>query len=171
MWSVSHCARECGQRSGNTQRGGDLGGACVDPRNDQIIDELDPADRAAGVDAIAITRRLRAQLRVVVPDRFKGITRPPRPTLHLRPHDSSGRGEVTIAGRRLDSQVKHERVIATVDARLAAGQELSVAGIGRQAAHARAFELEEALADAREELEAVREINRELLAGQNRSRP
>jgi hypothetical protein len=29
--------------------------------------------------------------------------------------------------------------------------------------------LEETLADAREELEAVREINRELLAGQNRS--
>ncbi len=177
------------------------------------------------------------------------------------------RGEAMIAGRRLDSQVKHQRVIATVDARLAAGRELSVAGIARQAgvsrkfiyahpelraeieqrasrsattgatggvadarvtiaslqadaanvkaqnsrlreqlrtlehrlsltlgrdiaseidptgyespdqlrgqleaAQARAFELEEALADAREELEAVREINRELLAGQNRSR-
>ena len=34
---------------------------------------------------------------------------------------------------------------------------------------ARVFELEETLADAREELEAVREINRELLAAQNRS--
>jgi chromosome segregation ATPase len=180
----------------------------------------------------------------------------------------SGRGEAMIAGRRLDSQLKHDRVIATVDARLAAGHELSVAAIARQAgvsrkfiyahpdlraqieqhasrsatagaagvaadarvtiaslqadaanakaqngrlreqlrslehrlsvtlgrevadeidpagyepadqlraqleaAHARAFELEEQLADAREELEAVREINRELLAGQNRSRP
>ena len=31
------------------------------------------------------------------------------------------------------------------------------------------FELEETLADAQEELEAVREINRELLAEQNRS--
>jgi len=31
------------------------------------------------------------------------------------------------------------------------------------------FELEEALADAREELEAVREINRELIATTNRS--
>jgi len=168
---------------------------------------------------------------------------------------------------RLDSQLKHERVIATVDARLTAGQELSVAAIARQAgvsrkfiyahpdlraqieqrasrsatagatgavadgrvtiaslraeaanakaqnsrlreqlrslerrlsatlgreiasqidpegyehpdqlraqlddAHARVFELEEALADAQEELEAVREINRELLAVQNRPR-
>jgi chromosome segregation ATPase len=173
-----------------------------------------------------------------------------------------------IAGRRLDSQIKHQRVLATVEARLTAGHELSIAGIARQAgvsrkfiyahpelraqieqrarqsamavaggavadgrvtiaslradaanakaqnarlreqlrsleqrlsvtlgrevaseidpaghqppdqlrgqldaAHARAFELEEALADAREELEAVREINRELLAGQNRTRP
>lgn len=38
-----------------------------------------------------------------------------------------------IAGRRLDSQHKHQRVIATVDARLATGHELSVAGIARQA--------------------------------------
>lgn len=178
----------------------------------------------------------------------------------------TGRGEAMIAGRRLDSQVKHQRVIATVDARLAAGRELSVAGIARQAgvsrkfiyahpdlrarieeraeqanraatatavadgrvtiaslradaanakaqnhrlreqlraqeqrlsmllgqqiaseidpagyepadqlrsqlktAEARMFELEEALADSREELDAVREINRELLTGQNRS--
>lgn len=35
-------------------------------------------------------------------------------------------------------------------------------------AHAHAFEVEEALADAREELDAVREINRELLADRNR---
>jgi hypothetical protein len=180
----------------------------------------------------------------------------------------TGRGEAMIAERRLDSQVKHQRVIATVDARLAAGHELSIAGIARQAgvsrkfiyahpelraqieqrasrsatavaggavadgrvtiaslradaanakaqntrlrqqlrsleqrlsvtlgrevaseidpagyepadqlraqlgaAHVRAFELQEALADALEELEAVREINRELLAGQNRARP
>ncbi len=177
------------------------------------------------------------------------------------------RGEAMVARRRLDSQLKHERVIATVDARLTAGQELSVAAIARQAggspkfiytrqdlraqieqrasrsattaasgavadgrvriaslradaanakaqnsrlreqlrslerrlsamqgreivsqidpvgyehpdqvhaqldaAHARVFELGEALADAREELEAVREINRELLAGRNRPR-
>jgi chromosome segregation ATPase len=38
-----------------------------------------------------------------------------------------------------------------------------------QAAQARMFELEEALADSREELDAAREINRELLAAQNRS--
>ena len=178
----------------------------------------------------------------------------------------TARGEAMIVQRRLDSQLKHHRVIATADARLAAGQELSVAGIARQAgvsrkfiyahpelraqieqrasrlattgaagavadarvtiaslradaanakaqnsrlreqrrslerrlsaalgreiasqidpagyehpdqlraqvdaARVRAFELEEALADAREELEAVREINRELLATQNRS--
>lgn len=37
-----------------------------------------------------------------------------------------------------------------------------------EAAQANAFELGEALADAREELEAVREINRELLADRNR---
>jgi len=178
----------------------------------------------------------------------------------------SAQGEAMIAQRRLDSQLKHRRVIAAVDARLATGHELSVAGLARHAgvsrkfiyahpelraqieqraqqaaeagkakaiadgrvtiaslradaananaqnrrlreqmrgleqrlsamlgrqiaseidpagyeppeqlrarlegAQARVFELEEALADAQQELEAVREINRELLAGQNRS--
>jgi chromosome segregation ATPase len=178
----------------------------------------------------------------------------------------SGRGEAMVAQRRLDSQLKHQRVIAAVDAHLAAGRDLSVAALARHAgvsrkfiyahpdlrarieqraeqanqagtaravanggvtitslradaanakaqigrlreqvraleqrlstmlgrevageidpagyeppdqlraqlktAQARVFELEETLADAREELEAVREINRELLAGQNRS--
>jgi chromosome segregation ATPase len=170
-----------------------------------------------------------------------------------------------VAHRRLDSQLKRERVAAAVDARLAAGHELTIAAIARQAgvsrkfiyahpdlrtqiehralqatardassaiaegrisvasmradaanakaqnqrlrqqlrsleqrlsetlgrevatelgpgdtdrpeelrgrledAQARAFELGEELADAREELEAVREINRELLAARNR---
>ena len=54
-------------------------------RNDQILDELEPGDRATALEAIATTRRLRAQLRVTIPDRYKGITRPPRPTLHPRP--------------------------------------------------------------------------------------
>ena len=53
-------------------------------RNDQLIDELDAADRAAVLEAIAVTRRLRAQLRVTIPDRYKGITRPPRPIVHPR---------------------------------------------------------------------------------------
>jgi uncharacterized coiled-coil protein SlyX len=168
-----------------------------------------------------------------------------------------------VAQRRLDSQLKHQRVIAAVDAHLAAGLALSIAGLARRAsvsrkfiyAHpdlraqieqraeqanqagaaravadgrvtiasrrrsqrqsaerlreqvraleqrlstmlgqqiaseidpagyeppdqlraqlergrARVFELEETLADTQEELDAVREINRELLAGQNRS--
>jgi chromosome segregation ATPase len=47
--------------------------------------------------------------------------------------------EAMIAVRRLDSQVKHQRVLATVDARLAAGHELSVAGIARQAGVSRKF--------------------------------
>jgi integrase len=54
-------------------------------RNEQIIEELDPADRAAVLEAIATTRRLRAQLRVTIPERYQGITRPARPTLHPRP--------------------------------------------------------------------------------------
>ena len=58
-------------------------------RNDQIIAELDPADRTAVLEAIATTRRLRAQLRVTIPDRYKGITRPLRPTLHPRQPGSS----------------------------------------------------------------------------------
>ncbi len=178
----------------------------------------------------------------------------------------SGRGEAMVAHRRLDSQLKRQRVIAAVEARLVAGQELSIAALARHAgvsrkfiythpdlraqiehqarqsvetrrsraiadgavtiaslradaanakaqnrrlgeqlqalqqrlsetlgrelasqidhtayetpdelraqldtAQARVFELEEAFADAQEELEAVREINRELLAAQNRS--
>jgi chromosome segregation ATPase len=177
----------------------------------------------------------------------------------------SGREEAMVAQRRLASQIKHQRVIAALDAHLAAGHDLSVAALARHAgvsrkfiyAHpdlraqiearaeqanragtaksvadgrvtiaslrtdaanskaqngrlreqvraleqrvsttlgrevagdidpagyessdqlraqleqgqARTFELEETLADAREELEAVREINRELLAAQNR---
>jgi integrase len=59
-------------------------------RNDQIIDELDPADRAAVLEAIATTRRFRAQLRVTIPDRFKGVARPPRPTLVPRPAGRTG---------------------------------------------------------------------------------
>ena len=58
-------------------------------RNEQIIDDLDPADRAAVLDAIATTRRLRAQLGVTIPDRFKGVTRPARPTLDPRPAPST----------------------------------------------------------------------------------
>jgi integrase len=54
-------------------------------RNEQVLDELDPSDRATVLEAIATTRRLRAQLRVTIPDRYKGITRAPRPTLHPRP--------------------------------------------------------------------------------------
>lgn len=178
----------------------------------------------------------------------------------------TGRGEAMVAVRRLDSQLKHERVAAAVDARIAAGHEMTIAAIARhagvsrkfiyahpelraqiehraqqatarstsaqvadgrvttaslradlanakahnqrlrqqvralehrlsetlgrevadqlgphegadrpdelraqlEAANAQAFEVGEALADAREELEAVREINRELLAQRNR---
>jgi hypothetical protein len=54
-------------------------------RNDQVLEELEPSDRATVLEAIATTRRLRAQLRVTIPDRYKGITRAPRPTLHPRP--------------------------------------------------------------------------------------
>lgn len=179
----------------------------------------------------------------------------------------SGQGEAMVARRRLDSQLKRERVAGAVDARLAAGHELTIAAIARHAgvsrkfiyahpdlraqiehrarqatarttvsaiadgkvttaslradlanaraqnhrlrqqlraleqrlsetlgrevaeqlgpddvadgpdelraqldaASTRAFEVEESLADAREELDAVREINRELLAQRNRT--
>ncbi len=144
-------------------------------------------------------------------------------------------GEAMVASRRLDTQLKRERVVAAVDARAATGQELSIAAIARHAgvsrkfiythpelraqieqrsrqhsrratdaavadgrvtvaslradlantkahnhrlrqqlrsqlrnAQAQIFELTESLADAREELDAVREINRELLADRNR---
>jgi hypothetical protein len=42
------------------------------------------------LDAIATTRRFRAQLRVTIPERFKGVTRPARPTLVPRPTGGSG---------------------------------------------------------------------------------
>jgi hypothetical protein len=51
----------------------------------------------------------------------------------------SGRGDAMAAHRRLDSQVKRERVAAAVDARLAAGHELTIAAIARQAAVSRKF--------------------------------
>ncbi len=125
----------------------------------------------------------------------------------------SARGEAMAATRRLDSQLKRERVAAAVDALAAGGREISIAAIARHAgvnhrlrqqlgaleqrlsealgrdiadeleprpdelgrqlqdAHAQIFELREQLADAREELDAVREINRELLADRNRPAP
>ena len=52
-------------------------------RNEQVLDELDLSDRATVLEAIATTRRLRAQLRVTIPERYKGITRAPRPTFTL----------------------------------------------------------------------------------------
>jgi len=58
-------------------------------RNAQIIEELNPADRAAVLEAIATTRRLRAQLRVTIPERYQGITRAPRPILHPRPNGAT----------------------------------------------------------------------------------
>lgn len=44
-----------------------------------------------------------------------------------------------VAQRRLDSRLKHERVIAAVDARLAAGHELSIAALARHAGVSRKF--------------------------------
>ncbi|MBA3264742.1 MAG: hypothetical protein H0T69_20185 [Thermoleophilaceae bacterium] len=44
-----------------------------------------------------------------------------------------------IASRRLDTQVKRERVAAAVDARAATGQELSIAAIARHAGVSRKF--------------------------------
>lgn len=45
----------------------------------------------------------------------------------------SGRGEAIVAQRRLDSQLKHQGVIAAVDAHLAAGHDLSIAALARHA--------------------------------------
>jgi integrase len=53
-------------------------------RNDELIDQLDPSDRAAVLDAITVTRRVRAQLTANVPARFRSATRQPRPTLSSR---------------------------------------------------------------------------------------
>ena len=59
-------------------------------RNDELIEQLDPGERAAVLEAIAIARRMRAQLRTTIPDRFRAITRAPRPTLTPLPIISSG---------------------------------------------------------------------------------
>ena len=48
-------------------------------------------------------------------------------------------GAAMVAHRRLDSQVKRERVAAAVDARLAAGHELTIAAIARHAGVSRKF--------------------------------
>lgn len=61
-------------------------------RNDQLIDQLDPADRAAVTDAIAVTRRVRAQLATEIPTRFRLATSQPRPTLSPRAHRGTGGG-------------------------------------------------------------------------------
>jgi predicted nucleic acid-binding Zn-ribbon protein len=51
----------------------------------------------------------------------------------------SARGEAMVTSRRLDSQLKHARVAAAVDARAAVGQELSIAAIARHAGVSRKF--------------------------------
>jgi hypothetical protein len=53
-------------------------------RNDELVERLEPADRAAVLDAIAVTRRVRAQLAAEIPARLRAATRPPRPTLSPR---------------------------------------------------------------------------------------
>ncbi|MGO9754924.1 MAG: tyrosine-type recombinase/integrase [Solirubrobacteraceae bacterium] len=53
-------------------------------RNEELIEQLDPADRAAVIDAIAVTRRVRAQLATEIPARFRLATSQPRPTLTPR---------------------------------------------------------------------------------------
>jgi hypothetical protein len=50
--------------------GGDRGAASSSAANDELIAELDAADHAAVLDAIATTRRRRAQPRVTIPDRL-----------------------------------------------------------------------------------------------------
>lgn len=52
-------------------------------RNDELIEQLDPSDRAAVLEAIALARRSRTQLRTTIPERFRSATRVPRPTLPL----------------------------------------------------------------------------------------
>jgi chromosome segregation ATPase len=47
--------------------------------------------------------------------------------------------EAMVASRRLDTQLKRERVVAAADARLAAGHELSIAAIARHAGVSRKF--------------------------------
>jgi hypothetical protein len=51
----------------------------------------------------------------------------------------SAPGEAMVATRRPDTQLKRERVAAAVDARLAAGHELSIAAIARHAGVSRKF--------------------------------
>jgi chromosome segregation ATPase len=51
----------------------------------------------------------------------------------------SARGEAMVATRRLDSRLKRERVALAADARLAAGQELSIAAVARHAGVSRKF--------------------------------
>ena len=51
----------------------------------------------------------------------------------------SARGEAMLATRRLDSQLKRERVLAAVDALAATGRQLSIAAIARHAGVSRKF--------------------------------
>jgi chromosome segregation ATPase len=51
----------------------------------------------------------------------------------------TAQGQAMVASRRLESQLKRERVVAAVDARLAAGHELSIAAIARHAGVSRKF--------------------------------
>lgn len=51
----------------------------------------------------------------------------------------TAQGQAMVASRRLDSQLKRERVAAAVDALAASGRELSIAAIARRAGVSRKF--------------------------------
>jgi hypothetical protein len=68
----------------------------------------------------------------------------------------SGRGATMHSQRRLDSQLKRERVTAAVDASLACGDEVTIAGIARRAGVSRKFIYSHPDLRAELELRAVR---------------
>ena len=114
-------------------------------RNDELIERLEPADRAAVLDAIAVTRRVRAQLAAEIPARLRAATPPaasdaqPSRGTHQGKQLVIGRASAMHGQRRLDAQLKRERVAAAVDAWLASGNEITIAGVARHARVSRKF--------------------------------
>jgi chromosome segregation ATPase len=151
------------------------------------VDALAATGRAVTVSAIARHAGVSRKFIYSHPDLRAQIEHRARQAIATTGTRASADGQVTIASLRADlanGKAHNHRLrqqVRALEQRLsetlgrAVADELEPAGdrpdqLRRQlqAAQAEIFELSESLTDAREELEAVREINRELLAERNR---
>ena len=151
------------------------------------VDALAATGRPLSIAAIALHAGVSRKFIYAHPELRAQIEQRARQAIAATGARASADGQVTIASLRADlanAEAHNHRLrqqLGALEQRLSETLGRDVADeldpsaarpdeLRRELQHARAeiFELTESLADAREELDAVREINRELLAARNR---